>query len=77
MGYDCSVHVSESSQNLFEERGISLLNCPARSPDHNPMDNVWSLLLEAVYNEPQAKSWLEMEQRVEEAVLDIKVQSCE
>ncbi len=36
-----SVHASESSQKLFEERRISLLHEPARIPDLNPIENVW------------------------------------
>ena len=50
---NCSVHVSESSQNFFEERGVSLLNWPARSLDLFSMGNVCVVNAVGVYNGPQ------------------------
>ena len=41
------------------------------------MRYVWSMVSEAVYTGPQPRNRLELEQRVEEAVLDINLQGCE
>ena len=41
------------------------------------MENVWSMLSEAVYNVPQPRNRLQLEQRVEEALFDINLQDFE
>ena len=41
------------------------------------MKNVWSMLSEAVYNVPQPRNRLKLEQQVEETLLDINLQGSE
>lgn len=34
---------------FFEEQDVKLFSWPARSPDLNPIENVWALLARKVY----------------------------
>ncbi|GFW39611.1 transposable element Tcb1 transposase [Trichonephila clavipes] len=36
-------HVARIVQRLFVNHQIELLTCPARSPDHSPIENMWSI----------------------------------
>ena len=41
---NCSVHVARSTLNFFEEKGIALLDWPARNPGLSIIQKVWSML---------------------------------
>jgi transposase len=46
---NAKVHVSHETKTFFRDQGIPLLNWPARSPDLNPIDNVWAMMSRVVY----------------------------
>lgn len=46
---NASIHVSTSAKLWFEANSVNLLDWPARSPDLNPIENLWGLLAREVY----------------------------
>lgn len=65
---NAAIHVSKQSLKWFSERDISLLDWPARSPDLNPIENLWGILARQVYKGGrQFKTVRELESAVREA----------
>ena len=44
-------HVSKSTRKWLTDHNLSILEWPSVSPDLNPIENVWSLLARAVYQD--------------------------
>ena len=65
---NASIHVSSASKQWFTAKKIDLLDWPAKSPDLNIIENVWSLLAKDVYdNSCQFDNISQLKEAIEEA----------
>lgn len=71
---NCSIHSSAETNAHLETLRIRLLNWPARSPDLNIIENVWSWMVEYVYNKKsQYSTKAELWEAIQEAVSHINL----
>ncbi|KAG3077070.1 hypothetical protein PI124_g20162 [Phytophthora idaei] len=62
------IHRSKRTMEFFSEQGIHVLDWPARSPDLNPIENLWSIVSRRVYaNDKQYSSVAELTAALYEA----------
>src|SRR5438270_911855 len=43
------IHTSKSTTSWFQQKNVRLMGWPARSPDLNPMENLWGDMARRVY----------------------------
>jgi hypothetical protein len=46
---NASIHRAETTRQWFARNNVTVLPWPDRSPDMNPMENVWSLIVRLIY----------------------------
>lgn len=48
---NASIHVSKSTETWFRKKKIELVDHPPVSPDLNPMENLWGILVRKIYKD--------------------------
>ena len=62
---NAAIHTSKKSREWFRQKDLPLLKLPARSPDINPIENLWGILSRAVYkNGKQYNNIKELEKAI-------------
>ena len=64
-----SAHRGGAAMKFFEENHIPLLKWPPRSPDLNPIENVWSMMVRQIREEQVRHGGTWTEQRLRSAIL--------
>lgn len=73
---NASVHKSASTTNWLALRKIDVLDWPSRSPDLNPIENVWGILVRQVYKDNKQYSCLaELRQAIQSAWNNLKFET--
>jgi len=73
-----SKHTSKLAEKRFNEHGIEVMEWPARSPDLNPIENLWAHIKKRLRDDyPEAPtSAMELWNRVREIWDDIDPEYC-
>ena len=72
---NASIHTSSATKSWFNERKIELLWWPARSPDLNPVENIWGIIVRQIYaNKKQYNSIGKLKVAVSEAWEDFEME---
>lgn len=46
---NASIHTSRETREFFSEMGLNVMSWPALSPDLNPIENLWGVMVRLVY----------------------------
>lgn len=69
---NAAIHSSRETMEWFQSHKVEVLEWPARSPDLNPIENVWGCLVREIYkNNKQYDSVTELKVAVSEAWEDL------
>lgn len=46
-----SIHVTQSTKAWFEDNDVQVTEWPSKSPDMNPVENLWAILMQSIYKD--------------------------
>ena len=46
---DASIYISKCTKTWMEDKNVAILDWAARSPDLNPIENVWGSMVQNIY----------------------------
>ena len=73
---NATIHNSKFKKAWFREKNIQVMECPACSPDLNPIENLWGILSRKVYeNGKQFEYTLDLKTRIREAWIEISIET--
>lgn len=64
---NAAIHTSTETKKWLESQNINLLNWPARSPDYNPVENLWGIIVRQNANNKQYSTVNELKIAISEA----------
>jgi transposase len=75
---NASIHNSRSTKSWFSKHKVRVLDWPSKSPDLNPIENLWGILVRAVYkNGRQFDSVPELKAAIKKAWTEIPDETLE
>ena len=75
---NASIHSSASTKAFFRENEINVMEWPACSPDLNPIENLWGILVRDVYaHNKQYGNVNELKVAIQQAWNNVKVETLE
>lgn len=71
---NAAIHTSRETKHWFEQERISVLDWPAISPDLNPMENLWAIMVHRIYaNNRQFATVNELKDAIQEVWASIEM----
>lgn len=64
---NASIHSSKSTKKWFRDNNVKVMDWPARSPDLNPIENLWGLLARTVY---EGGRQFDSKMQLQQAIMD-------
>jgi len=70
---NCSIHKASIIKKFMTDSSINVIQWPAKSPDLNIVEDIWSMISHNVYDRMPYQNLTELEERISSTILDINL----